>query len=80
MYLLLLGIVFVLLKYFEIGPIAAWAWWWVLLPFALTAAWWAWADFSGYSKRKAMEKMEHKRKERVDKQRQALGQQTRRPR
>ena len=32
MYLLGIGIVLVLLKYLEIGPIAAWSWWWVLAP------------------------------------------------
>lgn len=29
----LLGIIFVLCKIFEYGPIAAWSWWWVLCPF-----------------------------------------------
>ena len=29
----LLGIIFVLCKIFEFGPIAAWSWWLVLLPF-----------------------------------------------
>ena len=80
MYLLLLGIVFALLKFLEIGPVASWSWWWVLSPFALTAAWWAWADFSGYSKRKAMEKTELRRQERVEKHKKALGLRPRNPR
>ena len=29
MYLLGLGLVLALLKYLEIGPVAAWSWWWV---------------------------------------------------
>ena len=29
----LLGVIFVVAKVFEIGPIAAWSWWLVLLPF-----------------------------------------------
>lgn len=29
----LLGVIFVLCKVFEYGPIAAWSWWLVLLPF-----------------------------------------------
>jgi len=29
----LLGIIFVLCKVFEYGPIAQWSWWWVLCPF-----------------------------------------------
>ncbi|MBP6394304.1 MAG: TIGR04438 family Trp-rich protein [Giesbergeria sp.] len=73
MYLLGIGIVLVLLKYLEIGPIAAWSWWWVLAPFALTALWWAWADASGYSKRRIMDKMDRRKQERLDKQKSALG-------
>ena len=72
MYLLGIGIVLVLLKYLEIGPIAAWSWWWVLVPFALTALWWAWADASGYSKRRIMDKMDRRKQERLDKQKSAL--------
>ena len=34
MYLLGLSLVLLALKYFEIGPVAAWSWWWVLAPFA----------------------------------------------
>jgi small Trp-rich protein len=32
------------------------------LPFGLAAAWWSWADYSGYTKRKAMER-ENKRRD-----------------
>jgi small Trp-rich protein len=34
----LLGIIFVLCKVFEYGPIADWSWWLVLLPFYLGLA------------------------------------------
>jgi small Trp-rich protein len=73
MYLLILGIALMLLKYFEVGFVAGLSWWWVLSPFALAAAWWAWADATGYTKRKAMEKMDQKKQERIDRQREALG-------
>jgi len=73
MYLLVVGVVLALLKALEIDPVVAWPWWGVLLPFALAVAWWAWADSTGYTRRKAMEKMEKKRQERIDKQRDALG-------
>lgn len=78
MYFLLLGIVGLLLKYLEIGPVAAWSWWLVLLPFALAVAWWAWADASGYTKRKEMQKMDKRKQDRIDKQRTAMGVGTRR--
>lgn len=80
MYLLGLGIVLLLMKNFEYGPVAGWSWWIVLAPFGLAAAWWAWADFSGYTKRKAMEKMDQKKRDRVDKQREKLGLKTNRRR
>ena len=73
MYLLGLGIVLLLMKYLEIDPVAAWSWWVVLSPFALAVAWWAWADSTGYTKRKAMEKENARRKARIDKNKEAIG-------
>ena len=49
-----LGIILLALKYLEIGPVALWDWWWVLSPFGLAVAWWALADWSGYTKKKAV--------------------------
>jgi small Trp-rich protein len=45
----------------------------VLTPFALAVAWWAWADASGYTKRREIEKMDARTKLRIDKQRAAMG-------
>jgi small Trp-rich protein len=73
MYFLGIGLVLLLLKYLEIGPVAAWSWMWVLAPFALAAVWWAYADWSGYSKKKAMDKMDQRKADRIEKQRQAMG-------
>jgi len=73
MYFLLAGIVALALKYFEVGPVATWNWWVVLSPFALAVAWWAWADASGYTKKKEVEKMEKRKQDRIDKQRDAMG-------
>ena len=73
MYLLGIGIVLLLLKYLEIGPVAAWSWLWVLSPFGLAVAWWSWADASGYTKRKAMEKVDQRKQDRIDKNRAAQG-------
>lgn len=77
MYLLAVGIALLLMRYLEIGFMAGVSWWWVAVPFGLTVAWWAWADTTGYTKRKEMEKMDKKKKERIDKQRAALGIRTR---
>jgi small Trp-rich protein len=73
MYLLGIGIVLLLMKYLEMGPVAAWSWWYVLAPFGLAAIWWAWADASGYTRRKAMEREEKRKQTRLDKQRAAIG-------
>lgn len=73
MYFLLIGILGLALKFLEIGPLASMSWWLVLSPFALAAAWWAWADWSGYTKRREIEKMDDRKKKRIDKQRTAMG-------
>lgn len=73
MYFLLIGIAGLLLKYLEIGPVATLSWLIVLSPFALAVVWWAWADASGYTKRKEIEKMEKRKQDRIDKQRDAMG-------
>ena len=73
MYFLLLGLIALLMKYLEYGPVAAWPWWVVLSPFALAALWWWWADASGYTKRVEMKKMDQRKQDRIDKQRDAMG-------
>ena len=73
MWFLLLGLLGVALKFFEIGIVATWSWWIVLIPFALAVAWWAWADSSGYTKRKVVEKEDRRRQERIERQRSNLG-------
>ena len=72
MYMLGLGLVLLLLKYIEWGPVALWSWWWVLSPFALAAIWWTWADATGYTKRKAMEADDKRRDERRMRTKEAL--------
>ncbi|MDR1967704.1 MAG: TIGR04438 family Trp-rich protein [Burkholderiaceae bacterium] len=81
MYLLGLGIILVLLKWFDVEPMASWPWapwessqslllWW---PFAGAALWWWWADWSGYTKRKAMEKEDRRKLKRINRLRDATG-------
>lgn len=80
MYLLGIGIVLLLLRWFEFGPVAAWSWWAVLVPFALAVLWWAWADSTGYTKRKAVERDNARKARRIDRQREAMGLRPRKPR
>ena len=78
MLFLLVGMVLLALKCFDVAPVAQWSWWIVLLPFALTAAWWTLADRLGYTSRKAADRDEARKQARIDKQREML--RTRRPR
>jgi small Trp-rich protein len=73
MYLLGLGIILLLMKYLELDPVVGWSWWTVLSPFALAVAWWAWADATGYTRRKSMEREDKRRLDRINNQREAMG-------
>ncbi|MDR2991695.1 MAG: TIGR04438 family Trp-rich protein [Burkholderiaceae bacterium] len=56
MYMLILGVALLVMKWQALGPVAQWPWWVTLTPFALTVVWWFWADWSGYTQRKAMQR------------------------
>lgn len=73
MYFVLLGLLLLTLKLAGIGPVAQWAWWWVLSPFLAAVLWWAWADATGYYKRREMRKMDEKRAKRRERDMDALG-------
>ena len=73
MLFLLIGVLGAVLKYLEVGFVAQWSWWIVLIPFALAVAWWAYADASGYTKRRVIEKENLRKQARIDRQRSALG-------
>ncbi len=79
MYLLLLSVILLLMKWQEIEPVADWSWKWVAAPFILTIIWWEWADWSGYTKRKAMEREEQRKQERIAKHHEAIGTKVRPP-
>ena len=67
------GIILLAMKYLEFGPVAEWSWWGVLSPFALAVAWWTWADWSGYTKKKAVQRENERKQARIDKSREQLG-------
>ncbi len=77
MYFLGAGVILLLLKFLEIGPVGQWDWagsWYLFAaPFILAVVWWAWADASGFTKKKAMDKMDKRKADRLDKNREALG-------
>lgn len=80
MYALGVGLLLVLLKSLEVGFVATWPWWWVLSPFAVALVWWAWADYSGRTARKAMQAMDQRKHKRLERQKNVLGIRPRKPR
>ncbi|WP_280189278.1 TIGR04438 family Trp-rich protein [Delftia sp. PS-11] len=73
MYLLGIAVLLTVLKLAEVGPVAGWSWWVVLGAYGVTAAWWVWADTSGYTKRRAADKIDERRRKRIEKQKEAMG-------
>jgi small Trp-rich protein len=73
MVFIVIGVLLIGLKLVEIGPVAAWSWWWVLSPFALAAVWWQFADSTGLTKKREMDKMEQRKAERRKKNFNNLG-------
>jgi small Trp-rich protein len=73
MFLLTIAVLLTVLKLLALGPFANLGWMWIIGVYALTGAWWAWADRSGYTKRKAQERMDTKKQARIERQRDQLG-------
>lgn len=73
MVFVVLGMLLIAMKLADIGFVAAWTWWAVLSPFAAAAVWWAYADSSGLTKKREMDKLENKKLERRRKNMEAMG-------
>ncbi len=60
-----IGIILLVLKYFQLGPVAEWSWLIVLAPFALAIFWWeAVIPLFGLDKKGEHEEVEKAKKER----------------
>lgn len=73
MYLVVIGVLLLAMKLAELGPVGAWSYWAVLWPFAGAVIWWAYADKSGWTKRREIDKMEERKKLRRQTNLEALG-------
>lgn len=73
MVFIVLGVLLVALKLADIGFAVEWSWWAVLSPFGLAALWWAYADSSGLTKKREMDKIEDRKAARRRKNMVALG-------
>ncbi|MBT9599116.1 MAG: TIGR04438 family Trp-rich protein [Vitreoscilla sp.] len=79
MVFVIVGVILVGLHLAGIGPMGQWNWeltgdlWKFVLPFVLALAWWAWADSSGLTKRREMQKDEDRKAERRQRNVENLG-------
>jgi small Trp-rich protein len=73
MVFIVIGVLLIALKLGEIGPVAGWSWLLVLAPFGVAVVWWAYADSSGLTKKREMNKLEEKKVERRRRAMEALG-------
>jgi small Trp-rich protein len=76
----IVGVLLLVAKLAGFGPVADWSWWIVLAPFGVALAWWQFADSSGLTKRREIEKIEQRKQERREKAIAALGMDARRDR
>ncbi len=73
MALVIVGLILLAARLLGWGPLATLDWWWFLVPFGLAAAWWAVADATGLTQRRAMQKMEDRKTERRERAMVQLG-------
>jgi small Trp-rich protein len=73
MYFLFLGIALGLMKFLGVGFMLTVSWWVVGAPFICAVVWWTWADRSGFTARKAMERDQARKQARIEKQRRNIG-------
>lgn len=71
--MVILGVLLLVAKWAEFGPFATWSWWIVLAPFGLAVLWWEFADSSGWTKRRVMDKMEARKVKRREGMLESLG-------
>lgn len=73
MWFVVLGVLLIAMKLADIGFVTDWSWWAVLSPFAAAAVWWAYADSSGLTKKREMDKLENKKLNRRRRNLEAMG-------
>lgn len=68
-----IGVILLVLKLVGVAPVADWDWLYVLSPFGLAVAWWAYADASGLTKKREIDRMEARKEARRNKAMEAIG-------
>jgi small Trp-rich protein len=68
MWFLGLGVVLLLMKFLEFGPVATWSWWVVLVPFGIALLWFEVIEpFFGLDKKKAHNDLDKIKADRIRK-------------
>lgn len=66
MWLLFVGLILLVSKLLDVGPLAGLSWWWVLLPFVVAALWWELFERRlGLDKKEAFDELEQAKKDRI---------------
>ncbi|MFO0299633.1 MAG: TIGR04438 family Trp-rich protein [Pseudomonadota bacterium] len=73
MYAVVLGLLLVLAKVTDFGPFGSWSWWIILAPFLAAVIWWQFSDAMGITKRREIERLEDRKRQRRAKALEALG-------
>ena len=71
--MVIVGVLLLLAWFLELGPVGEWPWWLLPIPFALAMAWWSFADNTGLTERRAMQRMDARKQARRAKALDALG-------
>lgn len=68
MWFLAVGVVLLLMKWFELGPVGQWSWWIVLLPFGLALIWFEVVEpYFGLDRKKAHNELDKIKEDRIKK-------------
>ena len=73
MIMVVIGVLLLVAKLAEFGPTADWSWWIVAAPFVAAVLWWQFADSTGLTQRRAMQKMDKRKADRRDRALAAMG-------
>jgi small Trp-rich protein len=71
--MVIVGVLLLLAWFLELGPVGTWPWWILPIPLGLAVVWWSFADSSGLTQRRAMQRMDDRKQQRRDRSLEALG-------
>ena len=71
--MVVVGVLLLVAKMAGFGPFANWSWWIVVSPFIAAVLWWKFADSSGWTQRRVMDKMAERQARRREKTLDDLG-------